>query len=217
MRKDPTAMIVTIAKNDTTKAEETAAGEERKFHSVSSTGRTRAIGQMNAPLPLKEKKSLTGRIPTQRSQSIIPRSYHLSLRQRQPLGLLHQIGRCHTRFSTTIRYRMHHLCNNQYQCYPPPQYSQTWSRSSMPQSYDPTTLPPPPKLEPGQLPERASEGLSGSRVNIINAISGGSNELVHETKKQRKEYIRTVSRRSQYLSRRQTFGCSTTHIMTPSS
>src|SRR6185437_6071350 len=57
----------------------------------------------------------------------------------------------------------------------------------------PTTLPPPPKLEPGQLPERASEGPSGSRVNIINAISRGSNEPVHEMKKQRKEYFRTVS------------------------
>jgi len=33
----------------------------------------------------------------------------------------------------------------------------------------------------------------GSRVNIINAISGGSNEPVHETKKQQKEYFRTVS------------------------
>jgi len=30
-------------------------------------------------------------------------------------------------------------------------------------------------------------------VNIINAISGGSNEPVHETKRQRKEYFRTVS------------------------
>ena len=116
-KKDPTAMIITIAKNDTTKAEETAAVEERKFHSVSSTGRTKAIGQMNAPSPLKEKKSLTGRIPSQRSQSIIPRSCHLSLRQRQPLGLLRQIGRCHTRSSTTIRYHMRRLRNNQYRCY----------------------------------------------------------------------------------------------------
>jgi len=40
MKKDPTAMIVTITKNDTTKAEETAAVEERKFHFVSSTGRS---------------------------------------------------------------------------------------------------------------------------------------------------------------------------------
>ena len=116
-KKDPTAMIVSIAKNDTTKAEETTAVEERKLHSVSSMGRTKAIGQMNAPSPLKEKKSLTGRIPSQRSQSIIPRSCHLSLRQRQPLGLLRQIGRCHTRFSITTRYHMHHLRNNQYQCY----------------------------------------------------------------------------------------------------
>jgi hypothetical protein len=30
-------------------------------------------------------------------------------------------------------------------------------------------------------------------VNIINAISGGSNELVHETKRQRQEYYRSVS------------------------
>ena len=30
-------------------------------------------------------------------------------------------------------------------------------------------------------------------VNVINAISSGSNEPVHKTKKQRKEYLRTVS------------------------
>jgi hypothetical protein len=30
-------------------------------------------------------------------------------------------------------------------------------------------------------------------VNIINAISGGSNEPVHETKRQRQEYYRSVS------------------------
>ena len=30
-------------------------------------------------------------------------------------------------------------------------------------------------------------------VNIINGISGGSNEPVHETKRQHKEYFRTVS------------------------
>ena len=30
-------------------------------------------------------------------------------------------------------------------------------------------------------------------INVINAISGGSNEPVHEAKKQRKEYLRTVS------------------------
>ena len=29
-------------------------------------------------------------------------------------------------------------------------------------------------------------------MNVINAISGGSNEPVHETKRQRKEYLRTV-------------------------
>ena len=186
-------MIVTIARNDTTKAGETVEVEERKSHSVFSTARTKAIGQMIALSPLKEKKSLIGRIPSQQSQSIIPHSCHLSLWRWQPLGLLRQIGRCHTRSSTTIRYRMPHLRNNQYQMLPPPKYSQTWSRSSTPQSYDPTTLPPPPKLEPGQIPERASEGPSGSRVNIINAISRGSNEPVHETKKQRKEYFRTVS------------------------
>ena len=63
----------------------------------------------------------------------------------------------------------------------------------MPQSYDPTSLPPPPKLEPGQIPERASDAPFGSRVNIISAISGGSNEPVLEKKRQRKEYFRTVS------------------------
>jgi len=75
---------------------------------------------------------------------------------------------------------------------PPPQYNQTWSKSSTPLSCD-TTLPPPPKLEPGQIPERAIDAPSGSRVNIINAISRGSNEPVLETKKQRKEYFRIVS------------------------
>jgi hypothetical protein len=69
---------------------------------------------------------------------------------------------------------------------PASQYTNTWSRSSTP-------LPPPPKLEPGQIPERATDAPSGSMVNIINAISGGSNEPVHETKRQHKEYFRTVS------------------------
>jgi len=67
------------------------------------------------------------------------------------------------------------------------------ARSSTPQSYDPASLPPPPKLEPGHIPERASDAPSSSMVNIINAISGGSNELVLETKRQHKEYFRTVS------------------------
>ena len=72
---------------------------------------------MNAPSPLREKKCSIDRIPSQRSQSIIPRSCHLSLRRRQLLGLLRQIGRCHTQSSTTIRYCMRHLRNNQYRCY----------------------------------------------------------------------------------------------------
>jgi len=76
---------------------------------------------------------------------------------------------------------------------PPLQYTQTWSRSSTPQSYEPTNLPPPLKLEPRKIPERASDSPSSSMVNIINAISGGSNEPVHETKRQHKEYFRTVS------------------------
>jgi len=76
---------------------------------------------------------------------------------------------------------------------PPLQYTQTWSRSSTPQSYEPTNLPPPLKLEPRKIPERASDSPPSSMVNIINAISGGSNEPVHETKRQHKEYFRTVS------------------------
>ena len=64
-KKDPTAMIVTIAKTDKAKDEGTAVVEGRKFRSVSSTARTKAIGQINAPSSLKEKKSLTGRIPSQ--------------------------------------------------------------------------------------------------------------------------------------------------------
>ena len=116
-KKDSTAMIVTIAKTDKTKAEGTAVVEGRKFHSVSSTARIKATGQMSALSPLKEKRSLIGRIPNQQNQSIIPRSCRLSLRQRQILGLLHQIGRCRTRFSIITHSRMHHLHNNQFQCY----------------------------------------------------------------------------------------------------
>ena len=54
-------------------------------------------------------------------------------------------------------------------------------------------MPPPPKFEPGQILERAADAPSGSMVNITNAISGGSNEPVIETKRQRKEYFRIVS------------------------
>ena len=91
---------------------------------------------------------------------------------------------------------------------PPPHYNQTWSRSSTPQSYDTASLPPPPKLEPGQIPERASDGPSGSRVNIINAISGGSNEPVLEMKRQCKEYFRTVS----HVSKGQCFRTTWSHV-----
>jgi hypothetical protein len=49
--------------------------------------------------------------------------------------------------------------------------------------------PPPPKQE---APDSRSSGMMGM-VNIINAISGGSNELVHETKRQRQEYYRSLS------------------------
>ena len=76
---------------------------------------------MSAPLPSRGKKSLIGRIPNQRSQSIIPHSCHSSLRRRLPLGLRRQIGRCHIRFTTTTRCRTRtrcHLRNNQCQCYP---------------------------------------------------------------------------------------------------
>ena len=116
-KKDPTAMIVTIAKTDKTKAEGTAVVEGRKFHSVSSTARTKATGQTSALSQLKGKRSLIGRIPSQQNQSIIPRRCRLSLRQRQILGLLHQIGRCRTRFSIITHCHMHHLRNNQFQCY----------------------------------------------------------------------------------------------------
>ena len=56
----------------------------------------------------------------------------------------------------------------------------------------PVNLPPPPKIEPGLIPERASEQPSSSMVNIVNAISGGSNEPVHDTKRQRKACFRTT-------------------------
>jgi hypothetical protein len=70
---------------------------------------------------------------------------------------------------------------------PPSQYIETWS-SSTPHSYDPANLPLAPKIEPGQILERANESpvpcTSGGMVNIINAISGGSDEPVHEMKRQ---------------------------------
>ena len=75
----------------------------------------------------------------------------------------------------------------------PSQYPQKWLKSTTPHNHEPANLPPPQKLEPGQILERANEHAPGSMVNIINAISGGSNEPVHETKKKCKEYFRTVS------------------------
>ena len=114
-------MIITIAKSDTTKVEGITAAEERKFHYVFSMVRIKAIGRTNVPSPSRGKKSLIGRIPSQRSQSIIPHSCRNSLRQWLPLGLRRQIGRCHIRFTTTTRCRTStkcHLLNNQCQCYP---------------------------------------------------------------------------------------------------
>ena len=116
-KKGPAVMIVTITKSGTRKTEETTVAEERKPLFVIFMARTKAIRQMSAPSPLRGKKSSIDSIPNRRSQSITPRSCHHSLRQRQPLGLLRQIGRCHTQFSITTRYCMHHLHNNQYQCY----------------------------------------------------------------------------------------------------
>jgi hypothetical protein len=49
--------------------------------------------------------------------------------------------------------------------------------------------PPPPKQE---APDSSSSGMMGM-VNIINAISSRSNEPVHETKRQRQKYYRSVS------------------------
>ena len=121
MMKDPAAMTVTIVKNNTKKAEETMGVEERKSLSAISMERIKAIGQTNAPSPLRRKKSSIGRILSQQSQSIIPHSCSSNLRRRPPLGLRHQIGRYHIWFTTTTRCRTHircHLRNNQCQCYP---------------------------------------------------------------------------------------------------
>jgi hypothetical protein len=74
MMKGPTTTTVTIAKNDTKRAEETMGAEERKSLSAISTERIRAIGQMNAPSPSRGRKSSIDRIPSQRSQSITPHS-----------------------------------------------------------------------------------------------------------------------------------------------
>jgi hypothetical protein len=55
-------------------------------------------------------------------------------------------------------------------------------------------LPPAPKMEPGQVLESSIgstkvNNSGGPMVNVINAISGGSNEPVHEMKRQRKDYL----------------------------
>ena len=121
MMKDPAAMTVTIVKNNTKRAEETMGVEERKSLSAISMERIKAIGQTNAPSPLRRKKSSIGRILSHQSQSIIPHSCSSNLRRRPPLGLRHQIGRYHIWFTTTTRCRTHircHLRNNQCQCYP---------------------------------------------------------------------------------------------------
>jgi ribosomal protein L32E len=52
--------------------------------------------------------------------------------------------------------------------------------------------PPPPPLPEQEAPDSSSSRMMGM-VNIINAISGGSNEPVHETKRQWQEYYRSVS------------------------
>jgi hypothetical protein len=69
-------------------------------------------------------------------------------------------------------------------------YHQSRAQSTTTQGYDPVNyhLPPAPKLEPGQVLEMAGGSLKannsgGPMVNVINAISGGFNELVHETKR----------------------------------
>jgi hypothetical protein len=49
------------------------------------------------------------------------------------------------------------------------------------------TQPPPPPPPKQEAPDSSSSGMMGM-VNIINAISGGSNEPVHEMKRQRQEY-----------------------------
>jgi hypothetical protein len=54
------------------------------------------------------------------------------------------------------------------------------------------TQPPPPPPPKQEAPDSSSSGMMGM-VNIINKISGGSNEPVHETKRQRQEYYRSVS------------------------
>ena len=60
MKKGPAAMIATIAKSGTRKTEETMVAEERRPLFVISMARTKAIRQMNAPSPLRGKKSSIG-------------------------------------------------------------------------------------------------------------------------------------------------------------
>ena len=96
-------------------------GRREKTHFCYFHGKDKGHWTNECPFAIKQKKSLIGRIPSQRSQSIIPRSCCNSLRQWLPLGLRRQIGRCHIRFTTTTRCRTRtkcHLRNTQCQCYP---------------------------------------------------------------------------------------------------
>jgi hypothetical protein len=83
---------------------------------------------------------------------------------------------------------------------PPPMHMQpssiyvpSWpnppTHHQMPYNQPPHQTPPQPKQE---APDSSSSGMMGM-VNIIIAISGGSNEPVHMTKHQRQEYYRSVS------------------------
>jgi len=184
-------MIVAIAKNDTTKAEETTAVDERIpfcfFH-----GKDKGHWTNECPFAIERKEEFD-------QQNFQPAKPVNHTSQLPP-----QSSATATTWAPTPNWSVSYPIFNynplpyapppqqSIPMLPPPQYSQTWSRSSTPLSCD-TTLPPPPKLEPAQIPERAIDAPSGSRVNIINAISGGSNEPVLETKRRRKEYFRTVS------------------------
>jgi len=93
------------AKSGIIRVEETMGAEERKSRFAISMAKIKAIGQMNAPLPLRGKKSLISKMLSWRSQLTTPRSHHRkSLRHQALYGLRPQIGQCHTQSSTTPRY-----------------------------------------------------------------------------------------------------------------
>ena len=58
MKRDTTAMRDPIAKSDIIEVEEKMATEEKRYHSVISMAKIKAIGRMNAPSQLRRRSSI---------------------------------------------------------------------------------------------------------------------------------------------------------------